>query len=84
MRAVTTAVLVLSVGLFVQACAAEDMGCSREEAPEFSATEEQITRNDVVAVLGEPIETIKSDDGRVDVYVYDQVRGGLAARVAPM
>jgi hypothetical protein len=32
------------------------MGCSREEAPEFSAAEEQITRNDVVAVLGEPIE----------------------------
>ncbi len=73
MRAVTTVVSVLAVGLFVQACAAEDMGCSREEAPEFSAAEEQITRNDVVADLGEPIETFESEDGRrVDIYEYDQ------------
>ena len=30
-----------------------------------------------IAVLGEPIETIKSDDGRVDVYEYDGHCGGL-------
>ena len=76
MRATATAVLVLAVGLFVQACASVG-GCSREEAPEFSATEEQITRNDVVAAIGEPIETIKSEDGRVDVYEYDSHCGGV-------
>ncbi len=53
------------------------MGCAREEVPEFSATEEQVTRNDVVAVLGEPIETIKSENGRVDFYEYDGHCGGL-------
>jgi hypothetical protein len=73
MRAVTTAVLVLALGPFLQACVVFE-GCTREEAPEFSATEEQITRNDVVAALGEPIETIKSEDGhRVDIYEYDQI-----------
>ncbi len=78
MRAVTTVVSVLAVGLFVQACGpVPAVGCAREEAPEFSATEEQITRNDVVAVLGEPIETIKREDGRVDVYEYDGHCAGL-------
>ena len=77
MRAVTTASLVLAVGLFVQACVFPVGLCSRMEAPELSATEEQITRNDVVAVLGEPIETIKSVDGRVDVYEYNGHCAGL-------
>ena len=76
MRAVTAAVLVLALAPFLQACAYVE-GCSREGSPEFSATEEQITRNDVVADLGEPIETFKSEDGRVDIYEYDQFCGGL-------
>ncbi len=77
MRAVTTAVLVLAVAPFLKACPAPLVGCEREEAPEFTVTEEQITRNDVVAVLGEPIETIKSEDRRVDVYEYDGHCSGL-------
>ncbi len=78
MRAAATAVLVLVVAPFLQACPAYLGDCAREEVPEFSATEEQITRNDVVAVLGEPIATIKSGDGyRVDVYEYDGHCGGL-------
>ncbi len=77
MRAVTTAVLVLAVAPFLKACPAPLVGCEREEAPEFTVTEEQITRNDVVAVLGEPIETIKSEDRRVDVYEYDKHCSGL-------
>ena len=82
MRAVTTAVLVLALGPFLQACFYV-AGCNREEAPEFSATDEQITRNDVVTVLGEPIETIKSEDRRVDVYEYDGHCAGLAALGLP-
>ena len=75
MRAAATAVLVLALAPFLQACLYAE-GCSREEAPEFSAAEEQITRKDVVADLGEPIKTIKSEDGhRVDVYEYDQSCG---------
>ena len=77
MRAAATAVLVLVVAPFLQACPAYLGDCAREEVPEFSATEEQITRNDVVADLGEPIETIKSENGRVDVYEYDGHCGGL-------
>ena len=77
MRATATAVLVLAVAPFLQACPAPLVGCEREEAPEFTVTEEQITRNDVVAVLGEPIETIKSEDRRVDVYEYDGHCSGL-------
>ena len=73
MRAGPTAILVLAVGLLVQACVVPVGGCSRTEAPE-----EQTTRNDVVAVLGEPIETIKSEDGHVDVYEYDGHCAGLA------
>ncbi len=57
MRVAATAVLVLALAPFLQACVAPLAGgCSREEAPEFSATEEQITRIDVVAALGEPIK----------------------------
>ncbi len=77
MRAVTTVVLVLALAPFLQACVVFE-GCTREEAPEFSAAEEQITRNDVVAAIGEPIETIKSDDGhRVDIYEYDPFCSGI-------
>ena len=71
MRAVATAVLVLALAPFLHACAYEPLGCDREEVPEFFATDEQITRNDVVAVLGEPIETFEREDRRVDVYEYD-------------
>jgi hypothetical protein len=78
MRAAATAVLVLTLALFLQACLGFGAGdCSREETPELSTTQEQITRNDVVAVLGEPIETFESEDGRVDVYEYDAHCGGV-------
>jgi hypothetical protein len=74
MRAVTTAVLILALALFLQACAVPgEVKCSRKGVPTFSAPEEQITRNNVVAELGEPIKTIKNEDGhRIDIYDYDQ------------
>lgn len=82
MRVGTTAILV-AVGMFVQACVFPVGGCSRKGAPEFSATEERITRNDVVAVLGEPLESIRGKDGRIDLYEYDGHCAGLMFIGAP-
>jgi hypothetical protein len=77
-RVAASAVLVMALAPFLQACIAPGPGgCSREDAPEFSATEEQITRDEVVAVLGEPNETIEIEDGRVDFYEYDRHCVGL-------
>ncbi len=84
MKAVTTVVLVLALAPFLQACFYV-AGCTREEAPEFSAAEGQITRNDVVADLGEPIETFESEDGRrVDIYEYDQFCGVILITPLPI
>jgi hypothetical protein len=80
MRAVTMAVSVLALALVLQGCTAG--GCSREEAPEFSAAHEHITRDYVVAELGEPIETFESEDGRrIDIYHYDKFCGGIIVLV---
>jgi hypothetical protein len=72
MRAVTTAVLVLALALFLQACELfylEPVGCASERVPKFLTVNQQITRNDVIAEMGEPVETISSEDGyRVDIY----------------
>ena len=68
-----TVVSALALAAVVQSCPSGS-GCSREEAPEFFTTTEEITRVDVVAVLGEPIETIKSEDGRIDVKSDDPER----------
>ena len=84
MRIAATVVLVLALAPFLQACGPGPGGCSREEAPEFSATEEQITRSDVVAVVGEPDETIEIEDGRVDVYEYDRFCAGIIFLVLPL
>ena len=77
MKAAATAVLALALAPFLQACG--ELGhCSRFYAPEFSAAEQQITRNDVITNLGEPMETITSEDGhRVDIYEYDRQCGGF-------
>ena len=71
-----TVVSALALAAVVQSCPGGS-DCSIEEAPEFSRTEEEITRADVVAVLGEPIGTINSEDRRIDVYEYDGHCSGL-------
>ncbi len=66
MRAVTTTILIL---LFVQGCVFPVGYCTRSEAPEV--TQEQSTRDDVVAVLGEPYATTEAQGHSIDVYDYD-------------
>ncbi len=66
MRAAATAVLIL---LFVQGCVFPVGYCTRSEAPEV--TQEQSTRDDVVAVLGEPYATTEVQGRSIDVYDYD-------------
>ncbi len=66
MRAAATAVLIL---LFVQGCVFPVGYCTRSEAPEV--TQEQSTRDDVVAVLGEPYATTEVKGRSIDVYDYD-------------
>ncbi len=66
MRAAATAVLIL---LFVQGCVFPVGYCTRSEAPEV--TQEQSTRDDVVAVLGEPYATTEAQGHSIDVYDYD-------------
>jgi hypothetical protein len=87
MRAVTSAALFLPLALFLQACGVGtgSVTCSHEGTPTFSAPEEQITRNDVVAELGEPIDTIESEDGhRVDIYEYDKFCTGILWIFVPL
>ncbi len=78
MRAVTTAILVLAVGLFVQACVFPVGMCFGDDEP--VSFEEQSIRDDVVAVLGEPYgttvlgEPYGTTEGyghSIDVYDYD-------------
>ena len=78
MRAVTTAILVLAVGLFVQACADYAGMCFgalsvhsfwSDDGP--VSFEEQSTRDDVVADLGEPYGTTEGYGHSLDVYDYD-------------
>ena len=76
MSKVATVVSVLALAAVVQSCPGGS-DCSREDVPEFSKITEEITRVDVVAVLGEPIETMKIDDRRVDIYEYDGHCSGL-------
>ena len=71
MRAAATAVLIL---LFVQGCVFPVGYCTRSEAPEV--TQEQSTRDDVVAVLGEPYATTEVQGRSIDVYDYDGVCAG--------
>ena len=75
MRAAATAVLIL---LFVQGCVFPVVYCTRSEAPEV--TQEQSTRDDVVAVLGEPYATTEVKGRSIDVYDYD----GFCALVEPV
>lgn len=75
-RVAATAVSVLALASVVQSCPTFS-GCSRQEAPEIFTTADEISRVDVVAVLGEPVETIKSKDGHIDFYEYDGHCGGL-------
>ncbi len=75
MRAVTTTILIL---LFVQGCVFPVGYCTRSEAPEV--TQEQSTRDDVVAVLGEPYATTEVKGRSIDVYDYD----GFCAGAEPV
>jgi hypothetical protein len=81
MRAAATAVLIL---LFVQGCVFPVGYCTRSEAPEV--TQEQSTRDDVVAVLGEPYGTTVLGEPygttevyghSIDVYDYDVFCAGV-------
>jgi len=68
MRVAATAVLVLALALFLQACAAPT-DCAYNKVPELLAADQKITRNDVISEMGEPVETILENDGsRVDIY----------------
>ena len=78
MRAVTTAILVLAVGLFVQACVFPVWACFGEQSVHTFwsddgpvSSEEQSTRDDVVALLGEPYATTEAQGHSIDVYDYD-------------
>ncbi len=78
MRAVTTAISVLAVGLFVQACVFPVGACFGEQSVHTFwsddgpvSSEEQSTRDDVVALLGEPYATTEAQGHSIDVYDYD-------------
>ncbi len=78
MRAVTTAILVLAVGLFVQACVFPVRACFGAQSVHTFwsddgpvSSEEQSTRDDVVALLGEPYATTEAQGHSIDVYDYD-------------
>ena len=91
MRAVTTAILVLAVGLFVQACVFPVGACFGAQSVHAIwsddgpvSSEEQSTRDDVVALLGEPYGTTEGYGHSIDVYDYDVFCAGAYFFVIPV
>ena len=70
--------------LTLSACIGGHYSCSREQPPHSLRNEGDITRQVVIAELGDPLESIEYESYRVDMYEYDQLCSGFVVLIWPI